>query len=67
LNVNYKKPVRVPGVVVARAEVGRVEGRKIYVVGEIFVAEADGGGERDGVCVTCEGMFLVKREGTGRI
>jgi acyl-coenzyme A thioesterase PaaI-like protein len=67
LNVNYKKPVGVPGVVVARAEVGRVEGRKIYVVGEIFVAEADGGGERDGVCITCEGMFLVKREGTGRI
>jgi hypothetical protein len=44
-----------------------VEGRKIYVVGEIFVAEADGGGERDGVCVICEGMFLVKRDGTGRI
>ncbi|GFF93635.1 alpha-1,3/1,6-mannosyltransferase alg-2, partial [Aspergillus lentulus] len=44
LNVNYQAPVKVPGVVVARAEIGRVEGRKIFVVGEIFVAEADGGG-----------------------
>ncbi|PKX97621.1 PaaI family thioesterase [Aspergillus novofumigatus IBT 16806] len=55
LNVNYKKPV------------GRVAGRKIYVVGEIFVAEADGERDGEGVCVACEGMFLVKRDGTGRI
>ncbi|EAW17467.1 PaaI family thioesterase [Aspergillus fischeri NRRL 181] len=67
LNVIYKKPVRVPGVVVARAEVGRVDGRKIYVMGEISVAEADRGGEGEGVCVVCEGMFLVKRDGFGRI
>lgn len=62
LNVNYQKPVRVPGVVVVRAEVGRVEGRKIYVRGDICVD-----GEGDGVCVSAEGMFLVKRDGTVRI
>ncbi|GIJ99777.1 hypothetical protein Aspvir_003780 [Aspergillus viridinutans] len=65
LNVKYQRPVRVPGVVVARAEVGRVEGRKIYVEGEIFVA--DDQGEGDAGCVACEGMFLVKRDVTVRI
>lgn len=53
--------------VVAKAEVKKVQGRKIYVVGEISVAEADGGGEEQGVCVVCEGMFLVKRDAAGRI
>ncbi|GIJ86257.1 hypothetical protein Asppvi_005143 [Aspergillus pseudoviridinutans] len=51
LNVKYQRPVRVPGIVVARAEIGRVEGRKIYVDGEICVAdqESNGEGEGDGI------------------
>ncbi|GFG04533.1 alpha-1,3/1,6-mannosyltransferase alg-2 [Aspergillus udagawae] len=67
LNVKYQRPVRVPGAVVARAEIGRVEGRKIYVEGEICVADQEGEGEGEEICAACEGMFLVKRDVTVRI
>lgn len=68
LNMTYKRPVRVPGVVVARAEVRRVEGRKIFVRGDISAVggeegeDGEGNGDGEGVCVAAEGMFLVKRD-----
>ncbi|KAH8591597.1 thioesterase family protein-like protein [Bisporella sp. PMI_857] len=52
LNVNYKKPVTTPSVVLCRASVDRVEGRKLYVKGSI----EDGNGT---VLSTAEALFIV--------
>ena len=63
LNVKYKRPVRTPGFVLARAEITKTEGRKICVKATIQQKEHKGG---DGELVTCavgEGVFVEPRAG----
>jgi thioesterase superfamily protein 4 len=52
LNIQYKKPVMTPSMILARAVLVRKEGRKIYVKGSI----EDGNG---GVMATAEALYIV--------
>ena len=51
LTVEYKKPVRTPGTVMARAWIVKIEGRKVWVEGVV----EDGEGN---VHAQAEGMWL---------
>ncbi len=55
LAVRYERPVPTPGVVVARAVLGRVEGRKRFVTGTV----EDGEGK---VYARAEGVFVQLKE-----
>jgi thioesterase superfamily protein 4 len=52
LKIDYKKPLRTPGIVLCRARLEKKEGRKIWVKGQI----EDGEGN---VLSTAEALFLV--------
>ena len=55
LNVQYKKPVRTPGIILARGKVVKREGRKLWGKGTI----EDGEG---GVLATSEALFIIVDE-----
>ncbi|RJE21033.1 Thioesterase superfamily [Aspergillus sclerotialis] len=57
LNVAYRNPVFVPSVVIVTAKVGKIEGRKIWVHGEIEDLDRN-------ICTTAEVIFVVKRQHT---
>ncbi len=50
LNIDYVKPVSVPGIVMVRARLEHAEGRKVTVSGEVIGVPH---GSNDGVEVTC--------------
>ena len=52
LNVQYKKPVRTPGVILLRAKVVKREGRKLWV--EASIEDGEGG-----IMATAEALFLI--------
>ena len=72
LNVDYVKPVGVPGAVMVKARVVREDGRKVYVDGEIvaipYGAPSGGEGEdqdgegREEVCTKGRGLFVKLRD-----
>lgn len=55
LNMTYKKPIQAPGVIVARARIASVEGRKIRVVTDILDQAGD-------VCVRAESLFVRRKK-----
>ncbi|KAF2396260.1 Thioesterase/thiol ester dehydrase-isomerase [Trichodelitschia bisporula] len=59
LNVRYMGPVRVPGIVCARARVVRCEGRKMFVEGEVV--------DRDGVKLATAECLFVRARGDPRL
>ena len=60
LTVNFLKPVPLPGIIMIKAEIEKVEGRKIFTFAEILVVDdttaADIGEERPSV--TSKGLFI---------
>ncbi|EKD13200.1 uncharacterized protein L3040_003004 [Drepanopeziza brunnea f. sp. 'multigermtubi'] len=55
LNVNYKRPVPTPSVIIVRAWLDRIEGRKMFGKGVIEDEEGR-------ICVTAETLFLTVKE-----
>ena len=60
LNVNYKKPVPSPTVVLCRAWVEKRDGRKLYGRGTV----EDGKG---GIMATGEALFVIVEKVTGKV
>lgn len=59
LNVNFKKPLHTPAVVVCRGRVQKIDGRKIYVKGTFE--------DKDGVILTeANGMWIAMGKNVGR-
>jgi acyl-coenzyme A thioesterase PaaI-like protein len=54
LNVSYRKPVVVPGVILATARLVKTEGRKMFVNAAIKDASGD-------ACTTAESLFVRSR------
>lgn len=54
LNVSYHKPLFVPAVVIAKAWLDRVEGRKMYIRASIEDLQGD-------ICTTADALFIKKR------
>lgn len=55
LNVTYKQPVYAPAVILARAVMGKVEGRKMFVTATIE-------DENRTVCATADALFVARKE-----
>ena len=55
LNVVYRNPVFVPSVVIVSARVGKIDGRRVWVYGQIEDL-------RGNVCTTAEVVFVIKRQ-----
>ena len=58
LNVDYRKPVTIPSVLMLRAEITKREGRKLWLTGQ-FVLDSRGRSRTDAaVYVEGTGLFL---------
>ncbi|CZR68372.1 uncharacterized protein PAC_18271 [Phialocephala subalpina] len=60
LKVDYRAPVRTPGVVLCRAWVEKKEGKKIWTRGTVEVDEGDGGKLK--VAAEGEALFIIVEE-----
>jgi acyl-coenzyme A thioesterase PaaI-like protein len=65
LTVDYRKPVPIPARLLLRSTIDRVEGRKIYISGQLTDAGAVDGDGRGGGALYAEStsLFLGRKEG----
>lgn len=65
LNIQYKAPVAVPGAVLVRASLDKVEGRKLWISACLQSSPVEAGSPVDPssmtVCATTNALFVVKR------
>lgn len=68
LNIQYKAPVIIPGAVLVRASLDKVEGRKLWITARLHSANVDCEliMEPDSMpeCATSDALFIVKRAET---
>ena len=58
LNVDYRKPVTIPSVLMLRAEITKREGRKLWLTGQLTDPVLDSRGRSRNVFVEGTGLFL---------